>query len=294
MRRLVLVATLALLPLTAVAATAGGQPTGQDAAAQDEGTRPLNEATSERLRRQREDAARIEARGQAARERIRLENERVQREYQEQLRARERAIAEERARYEAEMARYRASLEEAERRPARGETRPARAERRAAEPSRTRRAEASAGSCEEQRQRARRTGRTVGGVLGGVAGVIGGRNLGRAARLGVAVASVPIGALIGEAIASRLDCREQEQAAVATEQAVEQAAEAGVGRSVAWRSETRDQVSGTSTVTAVSAPAQPGLPLCMTVTDVIIVDGEETRAEKQMCRRPPSNRFVRV
>jgi hypothetical protein len=32
----------------------------------------------------------------------------------------------------------------------------------------------------------------------------------------------------------------------------------------------------------------------MTVTDVVIVDGEETTAPKQMCRRPPSNRYVRV
>jgi hypothetical protein len=33
---------------------------------------------------------------------------------------------------------------------------------------------------------------------------------------------------------------------------------------------------------------------CMTVTDVVIVDGQETRAPKRMCRRPPNNRFVRV
>ena len=33
---------------------------------------------------------------------------------------------------------------------------------------------------------------------------------------------------------------------------------------------------------------------CMTVTDVVIVDGQETRAPKRMCRRPPSNRYVRV
>jgi hypothetical protein len=32
----------------------------------------------------------------------------------------------------------------------------------------------------------------------------------------------------------------------------------------------------------------------MTVTDIIIIDGEETRAPKRLCRRPPSNRFVRV
>jgi surface antigen len=127
-------------------------------------------------------------------------------------------------------------------------------------------------------------------VLGGVAGVVGGRNLGTAARIGVGVAAVPVGALLGEAIASLLDCREQQQAAMATEQALE----AGVGRQVAWRSETRENVSGTSTVTALSTPTAADPNACMTVTDVIIIDGEETLAAKRMCRRPPTNRFVRV
>jgi hypothetical protein len=33
---------------------------------------------------------------------------------------------------------------------------------------------------------------------------------------------------------------------------------------------------------------------CVTVTDIVIIDGEETRAPKRMCRRPPTNRYVRV
>ena len=32
----------------------------------------------------------------------------------------------------------------------------------------------------------------------------------------------------------------------------------------------------------------------MTVTDIVIIDGQETRAPKRMCRRPPNNRYVRV
>jgi surface antigen len=157
----------------------------------------------------------------------------------------------------------------------------------------------------------------VGGALGGIAGVVGGRTLGTAARVGLAAVAIPVGALIGDAIASRLDCREQEQAAEATEQAVA----GGVGTTITWRSETRPNVTGTSTVTAVEAPvsasrnstvsttgtpanasgtatptaaASPDSSPCLTVTDVIIVDGEETRAPKRMCRRPPTNRFVRV
>jgi hypothetical protein len=111
--------------------------------------------------------------------------------------------------------------------------------------------------------------------------------------------------LLGEAISRLLDCREQEQAADATERVVEQAAQQaaasppanggaqrGVGATVPWTSETRPGVTGSSTVTALQT--EPGGGECMTVTDIIIVDGQETRAPKQLCRRPPSQRFVRV
>jgi hypothetical protein len=54
-------------------------------------------------------------------------------------------------------------------------------------------------------------------------------------------------------------------------------------------SDTRARVSGSSVVTARDRGGA-----CVTVTDIVIIDGEETRAPKRMCRRPPSNRFVRI
>jgi surface antigen len=96
---------------------------------------------------------------------------------------------------------------------------------------------------------------------------------------------VRIGHSLSEAIARRLDCHEQQQAALATDRAIT----SGVGRTATWTSETRAHVSGSSVVTA-----QERGGACVTVTDIIIVDGEETRAPKRMCRRPPTNRFVRV
>ena len=48
-------------------------------------------------------------------------------------------------------------------------------------------------------------------------------------------------------------------------------------------------------IVAENGAAEPdaGNP-CVTVTDVIIVDGQETTAPKRMCKRPPSNRYVRA
>jgi surface antigen len=149
-----------------------------------------------------------------------------------------------------------------------------------AQPSRT------GENCDQQNQRNRRRGRGIGGFLGGVAGVVGGRAGGVA---GVVTSVLPVGALLGEAIASMLDCHEQQQAAGATEQAVR----GGVGTTASWESETRPNVTGSSTVTA-SEPVAANGQQCLTVTDIVIVEGEETRAPKRMCRMPPSNRFQRV
>lgn len=91
------------------------------------------------------------------------------------------------------------------------------------------------------------------------------------------------------AIEHALNCGEQRQAAAATDQAIA----APVGTTVRWTSETRPNVSGSSTVTATETAGVDGSQ-CLTVTDIIIVDGEETRAPKRMCRIPPSNRYVRV
>lgn len=146
---------------------------------------------------------------------------------------------------------------------------------------------------ERCQRRARGRGRLLGGIAGGIAGGVAGRASGAAAALATAL---PVSLLVGEVITRLLDCREQEQAAAATETAVTQAAEAGaergVGTAVPWTSETRPGVTGSSVVTALEQ--EPGGAQCMTVTDIVIVDGEETRAPKRMCRRPPSQRFVRV
>ena len=138
--------------------------------------------------------------------------------------------------------------------------------------------------CPDSSER-RRRGRSIGGMLGGMAGALGGRVGGAA---GVVTRMLPVGELLGEAIASMLDQCEQQKAAAATEEAVR----GGVGTTVEWESETREGVRGQSVVTAQEQEAGGGD--CMTVTDIVIVDGEETRAPKRMCRRPPSTRYVRV
>ena len=152
------------------------------------------------------------------------------------------------------MERFRAQQAEAARRGGRSgaSDRASAARTTASRPSaETRSASASGRSCADRIRRNRGRGRAIGGVVGGVAGIVGGRNLGNVARTGLTALAVPVGALIGDAIASRLDCREQEQAAAATEQALA----GGVGTAVTWQSETRPNVTGTSTVTAIEAPA---------------------------------------
>jgi len=136
--------------------------------------------------------------------------------------------------------------------------------------------------CQEQNQRNRRRGGGIGGFLGGMAG--------RVVPFGGVVGQVlPVGQLLGEAIAGLLDCREQRQAANATEEATR----GNVGTTATWTSETRANVTGSSTVTAAE-PAVGGGDQCLIVTDVVIIDGQETSAPKRMCRRPPNNRYVRV
>lgn len=135
--------------------------------------------------------------------------------------------------------------------------------------------------------RSRSTGsRIAGGILGGIAG-------GVAGRAGGVFNWVPVAGLtdqITAAIACKLDPEEQKQAAEATLEATRVAEETGdveVGKTSAWTSETRQDVSGTSTVVARNDAGADGLQ-CITVADVIIVSGEETRADKRMCRRPPA------
>ena len=126
----------------------------------------------------------------------------------------------------------------------------------------------------------RQAGSAVGGIARGLLGRFGGGS--------VANIVSPMSSMLGDALMNLLDCREQEQAAQATETAVRGG---NVGDSASWQSESRPGVTGTSTVTAVD---RSGGDDCMTVTDIVIVDGQETEAPKRMCRRPPTNRYVRV
>ncbi|MCB2067590.1 MAG: hypothetical protein KDE15_13240 [Erythrobacter sp.] len=98
---------------------------------------------------------------------------------------------------------------------------------------------------------------------------------------------------LSTAIACRLDPQEQRQAAEATVTATRGTTEEGganVGTTTTWVSETRPDVSGRSTVTGREPASADGMD-CIMVSDVIIVSGEETRADKRMCRRPPSPRY---
>lgn len=127
----------------------------------------------------------------------------------------------------------------------------------------------------------------LGGLLGGAVD-----ELTRSARLPSFVPVPSFSDQITESIACKLDPEEQKQAAEATLEATRAADGAGqpeVGASAEWTSASRDDVSGTSTVTARQASS--GGTDCITVTDVVIIEGEETRAEKRMCRAPGSARY---
>ncbi len=127
----------------------------------------------------------------------------------------------------------------------------------------------------------------VGGLLGGAV-----RDVARKARLPSFVPVPAFSDQLTESIACRLDPEEQKQAAEATLQATRadtQDGTAQVGSSASWNSSTRDDVSGTSTVTRRERAS--GDLDCITVTDVVIVRGEETRADKRMCRAPGSARY---
>jgi hypothetical protein len=124
-----------------------------------------------------------------------------------------------------------------------------------------------------------------GSILGGIADSA----LGRAGlSTGIAGVYLPVGSLLSDAIINLLDCHERQQAAKATDEAVR----GGVGTEVAWKSDTRPNVTGKSTVTAQEQLADGGQ--CMTVTDVVIVDGQETTVPKRMCRAAGASGYTRA
>lgn len=141
------------------------------------------------------------------------------------------------------------------------------------------RAEAEDGCDLKPRQK--RGSALFGSILGGLAN----RTLGSTG-IGSFVPLNTLSHVLTDAIACRLDADEQKQAAAATEQAITR----GEGATVEWTSETRANVSGKSTATQQTARADGGV--CMDVTDVIIVEGEETMVSKRMCRAPGATGFT--
>ena len=124
-------------------------------------------------------------------------------------------------------------------------------------------------------------------LFGSIASSIAGSALGRAGASSAVVGlALPVGSLLSSEILNKLDCKEQVQAAEATNTAVR----GGVGTSSSWTSGTRENVSGTSTVTGENKLADG--TSCVTVTDVVIVDGEETTALKKMCRKPGESGYA--
>ncbi len=126
-----------------------------------------------------------------------------------------------------------------------------------------------------------------GGMFGAIAGGIANSALGVAGvPTGIGMLALPVGSLLTDAIIRKLDCKEQVKAATATDTAVR----GGVGTTSSWESDTRSGVKGSSTVRDQRVAANGGS--CMLITDVVIVDGEETTVDKRMCRKPGGGNYV--
>lgn len=123
-------------------------------------------------------------------------------------------------------------------------------------------------------KKSRKRGGALGGLLGSVAGSAAGLN-----GVGSAVAGL-FGAVLVSEIACQLDEKEQKVAAAAT---VEVTEKEEVGATANWISPTREGVGGSSTITALNT--EPNGSKCLSITDIAIVEGEETRVSKRMCRR---------
>ncbi len=124
-------------------------------------------------------------------------------------------------------------------------------------------------------------------ILGGVMGEITGRATRRMGVVGNFVPRAEVAGLLTDAIACKLDPDEQVQAADAT---IEATRGEEVGSTAEWTSGTRENVSGSSTIT--QKMAQNDGSTCMDVTDVVIVDGEETKLSKKMCKARGQSRYT--
>lgn len=151
-------------------------------------------------------------------------------------------------------------------------------------PAQAAQAQAGQKQCDETPQKkARRS--LFGSILGSVADTALGRAGVSSSVVGV---HLPVGSLLSDAIVNLLDCKEQQQAAAATNEAIR----GGVGAEASWTSESRPNVRGKSKVTGEEKMAGGGN--CLTVTDIVIVDGEETAVPKRMCRAKGASAYAKA
>ena len=142
----------------------------------------------------------------------------------------------------------------------------------------------TAQGCEAPRNSGRSIGRSILGRVIGDAASRATSNLGYASRF---VPSAEVADTLTDAIACHLDEQEQVKAKEAT---IEATRGGQVGSSSSWSSDSRANVTGTSTVVAREDMGNRGS--CMLVDDIVIVNGEEHRAQKRMCRVPPATRYT--
>lgn len=149
-------------------------------------------------------------------------------------------------------------------------------------PTPTPSADADNGGCPKGKKGSGAGRKILGGILSDAIGDAAGKT-----GFGSYLPSSEVAGTLTDAIACRLDPGEQIQAAAATEEVTRGEA---VGTTASWTSETRPGVSGTSTVVARNDDV--GGMRCMNVTDVVIVEGEETTVSKRMCKGPGEARYV--
>jgi hypothetical protein len=93
---------------------------------------------------------------------------------------------------------------------------------------------------------------------------------------------------ISGSIACALQPAEREKAEAASTKAVGRP----VGTTETWKSETRPDVHGSSTVTAQTVSADG--TICKNVRDAATIDGEETIVMKRMCLAPGAPGYVKT
>ena len=143
-------------------------------------------------------------------------------------------------------------------------------------------------------------------IMGSMAGSMANRVGGRFASF---IPMPEFATILTNAIACKLDQKEQKQAADATlavTRGDDTTGTVAVGQTAEWTSSSRKNVTGKSTIVAVEpGPAAPSpgkgkgkdkqlasASQCITVSDVVIVAGEETTASKRMCKAPGQARYT--